>query len=408
MTAKLADQRAAAVEAAKKIVAEAKGAERELTDEERDQIDEHMESIKKFDVQIKDADRARSVLALASSETIPDDGQAKSLGDHFVKHAWTQMQQNRGIKGASVAAPEFSAKAASDPHLTGGTSGVFAPVITELDRFPFVTGVRRRLMVADLMGQGTVGPNTQAISYFVEGAIEGAPTAVTEGSAKPQIHFANPTLVTDALRKLAAWWNVSDEMIEDLDFVVSEINNRGVYELRLLEENQLLAGNGTAPNISGILDRTISTETSTSIDDNADAIFRGMTICQTDGGLDADGIVIHPTDYQALRLSKDANGQYFGGGFFTGPYGNGGVMEQPPVWGLRTVVTPAITAGTVLVGAFQQGATVYRKGGIRVESTNSHASNFVSNLVTFRVEERVGLAVRRPLAFCAVTLSDES
>jgi HK97 family phage major capsid protein len=197
-------------------------------------------------------------------------------------------------------------------------------------------------------------------------------------------------------------------MIEDLDFVMSEINNRLVYELRLLEENQLLAGNGTPPNISGILDRTISTETAADADDNADAIFRAMTKCQTDGGLDADGLVIHPLDYQELRLSKDANGQYFGGGFFTGPYGQGGVMEQPPVWGLRTVVTPAITQGTALVGAFQQASTVYRKGGIRVESTNSHASDFTSNLVTIRAEERLALAVRRPLAFCSVTLAEES
>jgi HK97 family phage major capsid protein len=57
------------------------------------------------------------------------------------------------------------------------------------------------------------------------------------------------------------------------------------------------------------------------------------------------------------------------------------------------------------VGAFKQAATVYRKGGVRVESTNSHASDFTSNLVTVRAEERVALAVRRPFGFVKVTLN---
>jgi hypothetical protein len=107
-----------------------------------------------------------------------------------------------------------------------------------------------------------------------------------------------------------------------------------------------------------------------------------MTLVSTGAGLDADGIVINPADYQAFRLMKDANNQYYGGGFFLPPYGEAGqtMAASQPLWGLRTVVTPAITAGTVLVGAFQQAATVYRKGGVRVESTNSHVDDFTNNL----------------------------
>ena len=140
-------------------------------------------------------------------------------------------------------------------------------------------------------------------------------------------------------------------------------------------------------------------------DTAADTIFRAITKVTTGSGLDADGLVIHPSDYQTLRLAKDVNGQYYGGGFFSGAYGNGGLSEQPNVWGLKTVITPAIAAGTVLVGAFGQSATVYRKGGVRVESTNSHASDFTSNLVTIRAEERLALAVRRPVGFVKTTIT---
>ena len=236
--------------------------------------------------------------------------------------------------------------------------------------------------------------------------MDGDFTTVAEGGAKPQMHFADPEMVTDGLKKIAGFIKFADEMLEDFGFLVSEINNRGLYQLGLKEEQQLLNGDGSGTNVLGILNRSgIQTEAAADATDNADSIFRAMTKVATATGMDADGLMINPLDYQNLRLSKDANGQYFGGGFFAGQYGNGGVMEQPPVWGLPTVITPAVSVGTAVVGAFSQAATVYRKGGIRVESTNSHAEDFTSNLVTTRIEERVALAVRYPAAIVKVTLS---
>ncbi|WP_343120402.1 phage major capsid protein, partial [Clostridioides difficile] len=114
--------------------------------------------------------------------------------------------------------------------------------------------------------------------------------------------------------------------------------------------------------------------------------------------------VMHPTDYEALRLNKDGNGQYFGGGYFQGQYGNGGVMENPPVWGLRTVVTSAIPAGKVLVGAFKS-AKLFTKGGIRVESTNSNVDDFINDKITTRLRKREGLQVKYPAAFVYLDLT---
>jgi len=58
-----------------------------------------------------------------------------------------------------------------------------------------------------------------------------------------------------------------------------------------------------------------------------------------------------------------------------------------------------------VVGAFEASTTVYRKGGVRVESTNSHSDDFTNNLITTRIEERVALANRIPAATVKVTLS---
>lgn len=400
----LKTQREASLKAAREIAESAKG--RTFTDEEKTDIDAHMAKADELGGQIKaaEADEARmSRLAALSPDTEASrvevvERPAKSLGEHFAKHVGAEgftNLKNRG--GYTVSAPEF--KAATDPQLTPAG---FAPALTEFDTT--VVRAYRRPTVSDLLGSGSLSGN--AVTYPVEGAVEGAFTTVAEGAQKPQLHIGDPTLVTDSLKKIAAWFDTSDEMAEDLPFWVSEVNNRGLYLLSMFEEAQLLSGSGTGTNLQGLLNRSgIQTETQAIAPDSAqDAIFRAMTKVQTATGLSADGIIINPVDYQALRLSKDANGQYFGGGFFSGEYGNGGVTFQPPLWGLNTVASAAVPAKTVVVGAFKAATTVYRKGGVRVETTNSDLGKFTKNLLTTRIEERIALAVRIPAAVVKVAL----
>src|SRR5665647_2663404 len=130
------------------------------------------------------------------------------------------LKEIRGVQGASATAPEY--KAATDTQIT--TDAVFGPVLTQVDR-TIVQAVRPRLVVADLLGRGTISGN--AISYFVEGALEGAFTTVAEGGAKPQLHVVDPTAVTDVLKTIAGWTKFSDEMIEDLSLIhISEPTRR--------------------------------------------------------------------------------------------------------------------------------------------------------------------------------------
>ena len=89
-------------------------------------------------------------------------------------------------------------------------------------------------------------------------------------------------------------------------------------------------------------------------------------------------------------------GAYFSGGPYAGP------AENP--WGLRSVVTRAVAAGSPIVGAFSDAATVWRKGGLSGEASNSHADYFRKNLTALRAEERMALAVYRPSAFCEVAV----
>lgn len=397
------DQRAAAVKAAQEIVSGAKAAERDLTVDEQSTVEAKFAEVEALDVQIKAAASSDATMAklkgLGPVDSVEGDVQdVTSLGDHFIKSVGDDgLAKVKTQRGALVAAPEWNTKAAADTH---GQPASLAPWVTDYDRT--IVRAFRRPVVSDLLGSGSITGN--AVTYLVEGSVEGNFATVAAGGAKPQFHLADPTQATDALKKIAGFIKFTDEMAEDVPFWVSEINERGLYMLALAEENQLLNGPGTGSTVEGLLNRTgVQTETAADNTDNAEAIFRAMSKVQTATGLSADGIVINPADYQRLRLGKDGNGQYFGGGYFAGQYGNGGIEWQPSIWGLSTVVSAAVAPGTAVVGAFGTAATVYRKGGVRVESTNSHDDDFTNNLITTRIEERIALAVRIPSAFVEVS-----
>lgn len=397
-------QRAAAIKAAQDIIKAAEG--RDLSEAEVAELQQKQAEVESLTEQIERAQKSAELIASfdrlgAGPEGAggQDDHPAKSLGEHFAKSVTGEHLAALKSKATpfSVAAPEF--KAATDPNTVGSS---FGAVLTDVDKT--IVHPYRRPVVSDVLGTGSISGT--AVTYYVEGAAEGSLATVAEGDQKPQLHFVNPTAVTDTVKKIAGWWDTSDEMIEDLPFMVSEINNRGLYLLALAEENQLLNGDGTGSNIQGILLRSgIQTVTQAVSPDSAqDAIFRAITAVQTATGLSADAILINPADYQALRLAKDSNGQYFGGGYFYGEYGAGGVVQTPPLWGKTTIVTAAVPAKTVVVGALKAAASVYRKGGIRVESTNSDLGKFTKDITTTRIEERLALAVRIPSAIVKVTL----
>ncbi|AVR56675.1 major capsid protein [Microbacterium phage Didgeridoo] len=376
------------------IIAGVKASKRDLTDAEVADLEKDAERITELKAIIARGEKQTALMAqfgepAEKAEKLDEDTpKADSLGEHFVKSGAQEMfLKGQGQRTAS--APEF--KAATDTNLVAGNGkvqygGVYATPL-------------RRLTIADLLGKGSMS-NT-SLTYWVQGAVEGAPTAVAEEGQKPQIHF-NFTPVTEALSKIAVITKVSDEAMADTDYLVSVINSQLVGRLVVVEEDQILNGSGTAPNLRGILNRTglqtYATTATYSAQKGFDAIFHAITMVATGSAQEtADGIVINPADYETLRLAKDGDQRYYAGGPFEG--GN------PGLWGVRTIVTPAIAAGTVLVGAFSSAAQLFRKGGIQVDSTNSDSTDFQFNRVALRAEERILLAVYRPTAFVKLTLT---
>ena len=340
--------------------------------------------IETMTAEVAQAEKKASLLTVIGTKEENNDmnemKKAANLGEHFVN---TVKAATPG-KRFDVSAPAF--KAATDTQTSPAGAVDYA---TTFDT-NVVTAARTPLVVRDLFAAEQISGST--LVYLVEGAIQGAPAVTAEGAEKPQVHFADPTPKTVSLAKVACHIKESDEYINDYPFLASAINGRLLYELGLVEQNKLVTDLLAT---TGIQTGTYAaTGTATDI---ADAILQAAMDVQSGSGFAADGILINPADWYKLRVGRaSGTGQYYGGGYF-------GEQAIPNIWGIPVCVSAAVTAGTVIVGAFKTCGSVVANGGVSVEAVNTNEDDFVKNLMTIRAEERLALAVRRPAGFKKLT-----
>ena len=309
---------------------------------------------------------------------------ARTLGEHFIQNLKKSSVGTR----FDVVAPEF--KAASNIITETGSVDTF-PMGSITQDLRVVEGARAALQLRDLFDAQTI--STAAYSYFVEGALGTGPSdeGIAEGAEKTPVTYNPYEGKVAVLTKIAGYIKESDEFIADYPFLASAINGRLLYDLRAAIQSYLLVALLGA----GIQTDTSSWDNSTTVTGLADIILESIMDVQSSSGRAADAVVINPADWYALRIGKDGDDRYYGGGYFQDGL-------TPAIWGLPAIVTADIPAGTILVGAFKQGATVLSNGGVQVEATNSNEDDFVKNLMTIRAEERLALAVRVPLAFKSI------
>lgn len=359
----------------------------EAGEKSADELSEAIAEVKSAQKSVDEADEAQKLMKALEAPTEEKAEQEekhmeyRTLGEFVaakVKEANIDTRQK-----INYAAPAF--KVAAPMTIPSGVK----PAITTYD--PNVYGARRELLIADLFASETITNN--ALTFFVESAtVEGGPAYTTEANEKPMMSFGDPTAVTAALKKIASYMKESDELVHDAPWLASAIDDRGIYQHQLAVESYLVSAlSGT----SGI---------GTGNKMTPDGILKAKMTVWKNSGFRPDALLINPDDLYNIMIRKDSNGQYYGGGFATGAYGNGEVADEPRIWGLRVVPSAAVTQGTCFVGAFKVGGSVVRNDeGLRVEFATQNEDDFIKNMITVRIEERLVLAVRRPACFVKIT-----
>lgn len=314
---------------------------------------------------------------------VPAKGQ--SIGELFVRspafRGW-----KRGMTSGPVATLDISG---AELKALFQTSAGWPPETLRSGRL--VEEALRPIRVLDIL---PVGETSQAaVVYMEETSVTAAAAETAEGAAYPEATLAL-TEQSSPVRKIAVWLPVTDEQMEDVEGVQSYVEQRLAFFLRQRLDEQVIVGNGTAPNLRGFLNVSGIQTQAKGADPTPDAIYKAMVKVMVVGRATPTAIVIHPNDWQEIKLLRSADGIYI--------WGSPSEAGPDRIWGMPVVQSDAITEGTALVGDFAGHSQLFFRRGVEVQ-VGYQGADFVQGRQAVRADLRAALAVYRPEAFCTVT-----
>ena len=328
------------------------------------------------------------------------------------KGADGRIREVANIKSATFDVPGFGAK-----DIVTGASSTSAGAFVQNAQLGVVADLigERRLTVRDLCtnvqinsdtfeyvqvtsktnNAAAVAEATTAADPAISGASPGPYTVAAASGAKPESAMAL-AVVTSPVETIAHLIPITRRAAADAPQVRQLVDAFLLYGLKEEEEDQILNGNGTSPNLRGIL-QTAGISTVGSAGTDLDAIVDAIRTIQANNRT-PNALVVHPNDWYStgFLLAKDTAGNYLVGD------PRASLDQLNALWGLRVVVTPAMTENTALVGDFRQAVVADRQQSA-IYVTDSHKDWFQRNLLAVLAEERLGFGVLDPDAFCTVT-----
>lgn len=226
----------------------------------------------------------------------------------------------------------------------------------------------------------------------------------TEGAAKPQAGITT-AVVTEAFATIPAWVNITRQVAADVPQIQSYLDNRLRYALKRRADKQAIGGDGIAPNLKGLANRTgILTNAPAGAEARFITIRHSITLMEQNEAV-PEIIVLNPADAETFDLSNSTSAGLHAV-MDNDSTGNGALASGPSrsAWGLEQVHSNAITAGTALL-IDPMAVQVFDRQQPTAYLTDSHASNFTSNILTLLLEARLGLALFNPLGVLKVTFN---
>lgn len=208
-------------------------------------------------------------------------------------------------------------------------------------------------------------------------------------------------LVTATMQTIANWVVASKQILEQASRTQlrAQVDGRLMYSVDLKLEDQVILGDGIAPNLDGLVPNAADyaqgySQIQGADPTNLDILRRAQTQARL-AEYPVTGHVLHPTDWQDIELLKGTDLHYI----FAMP----GTALAARVWGVPVTDSSRMTQGEFLTGAFSLGAELFINGGATIETTRSHKDWFTANMVVILAEMRALLAIYRSTAFVSGT-----
>lgn len=333
---------------------------------------------------------ATQMLALEQKLARPIGGslhQLKSLGQQVIEDDAVKAMMEGKSARATINLKSLETKDVTSDAASAG-------VLVQPQRLGLISPPDQPLLVRGLLMPGTTTSNALEYPRELLFTNSAAPqTAELAMKAQSDITFE---MVSTTVKTIAHFMYASKQIMDDAPQLASYINGRLIYGLKLVEEQQILLGDGTGQNLLGIMPQATAYDTALETlldiqDKNKMDILR-VAMLQVQLALyPPSGIVLHPTDWAGITLIKDANGNYL--------IANPQSTVSQMLWSLPVVPSMSMPQGQFLVGAFMLAAQLFDREQANIAISYEDRDNFVKNAVTIRAEERLALAVYRPQAF---------
>lgn len=270
------------------------------------------------------------------------------------------------------------------------TTAGWAP---ESIRMPgFVEMATRPIQILDIIPMSQTGQ--EQVVYMEETTRTHGAAEAAEGATYAESAFAM-TERTSPVRKITDSLPVTDEQLEDVAQTQSYINSRLTFGIRQRLDTQVLVGDATGSNLRGIKNVAGIQTQAKGADPVPDAFYKAMTKIRVTGRAIPTHHLMHPEDWQNVRLLRTTDGVYI--------WGSPSEAGPERLWGLPVVQQDADAQGTGYVGSFQPAwISLFERRGVDVQ-VGYVGTQFLQGRRTVRGDMRVAFAIFRPAAFAEVT-----
>lgn len=250
-----------------------------------------------------------------------------------------------------------------------------------------IGGSMRMLRVQDVLPSGVVTGNM--VEYTRETSFTNNAAETAEGATKPESDIGFE-LVQAPVKTIATLMFASKQILDDAPQLQSFLDTRMRHAVEERMDKQLLVGNGTGQNISGIMASGNHTVFTPEAGENAlDSINRAIYAVHANDYAPT-AVIMNPADWGGIERIKRGTGDA------AYVIGNPSNPMGPTIWGLPVVLSNNMTAGSFIVAAFDVAYQVWNREGTTVEFFEQDGNNVKENLLTIRAEGRKALAIYRP------------
>jgi HK97 family phage major capsid protein len=202
------------------------------------------------------------------------------------------------------------------------------------------------------------------------------------------------TLVQQPVSTVSHWLKISKQLAADHAALVEYINARLSWGVQRKVDAQIASGNGTPPNMSGLLQTgNFVTHGYTAAQFGTPLakhrLIRRVISDMRAGGYAPNAILLNPADWLAFDLDLLSSTP---AALSSSDIANG---FKPMLFGVPVVESGSITADTFAVVDTFAAASVYDRQDVLVEMSDSDDDNFTKGLITVKATRRLALAIEQ-------------